>query len=327
MQPGSLVGFGAVFLALTWLASAVACAGVLAAAARLRAHGPLVERTAATLALLLPPVLAASATGILAGSSWFNPTDHCASHGHHLHLCLHHGGAWAERTGIALAVLGAGLAVAVRTVWLLVRVARAPLAMARLLAVAEPAWVVGGIPVHLVPASVPFCFTTGLRTPRIYMATAAWTRLGERERQAVLAHEMAHIRQRDLMQSLVLAGLAGLGLPGLTGSVRQLWHRATERLCDRHAAADVGEAATVASALLQLVVSKPDEARALALAFGPACAVTERIEAVLAGGPDGQKQATLLTSAALAATTATFLGAVLWVDPLHHAIESLLGGH
>ncbi len=327
MQPGSLFGFGAVFLASSWLGSMLACSAVLAVAHRLRAHGPIVERRAASIALLLPPILALGATGILAAYSWLNPADHCAVHGHHLHLCLHHGGAWAEQTGVALAVLAAGLAVTVRTAWLIVRMARAPLAMARLLAVAEPATTVAGVPVLLVPASLPFCFTTGLRKPRIYIATAAWTRLGAGERDAVLAHELAHVRQGDLQQSLMLAGLAGLGLPGLSGEVRQLWHRATERLCDRLAAVAVGEPETVASALLQLAVLKQDQPHALAVAFGPTCAVTERVEAVLAGGSDGRKSGNALAALAIAATGALLVGAVLGVDPLHHAIESLLGGH
>lgn len=327
MQPGSLYGFGAVFLVLSWLGSGLACGLALGGADWLRARGPRAERRVAALALLLPPVLAAGATGALAAHSWFDAADHCAVHGHHLHLCLRHGGAWADQTWIALMVLAAGLAVAARTAWLLVRMARAPFAMARLLAVAEPLQHVAGVPVHLVPASVPFCFTAGLRKPKIYIATAAWTRLGPRERSAVLAHEVAHVRQHDLLQSLAVAGLAGLGLPWLGGAVRQWWHRATERLCDRQAAEAVGEAETVASALLHMVVAPSRLPQPISLAFGPACPVTERVEAVLAGGVEGRQPGDVMAVFAITATGVLLLGALRWVDPLHHAIETLLGGH
>lgn len=328
LQLGSLVGFGAVFLALGWLVSALMCAAVLLNTRRLQELGPLVERRAAALALLLPPLLSLGATAILAASSWQNPQDHCAVHDHHLHLCLYHGGAWIHKSLTLAVVVVAALAVATRTAWLLLQVARAPRALARMLTVAEPSEQFAGIPVVLVPTRLAFCFTSGLLQPRIYISTAAWERLGPAERQAVLAHEVAHVQQRDLPIGLALAGLTGLGLPGLSHAVQQLWYRATERLCDLQAARTLGDPEPVATALLQMVAGQPAGEPALALHFGPNCAVTERVEAVLAADPDQiGKQHTLLVFAALALAALLLVTAQHWVDPLHHAIESLLGGH
>src|SRR5690606_18204128 len=110
---GSLIGFGLVFLFCTWLLSLTSSLWLTLAASRLRARGAAAEKKAAELALLVPPALGASITISLIGFSLFpavlQATDHCADHGQHLHLCLFHGGGWADREWALLLVSGLGL--------------------------------------------------------------------------------------------------------------------------------------------------------------------------------------------------------------------------
>lgn len=85
---------------------------------------------------------------------------------------------------------------------------------------------VAGTAVRLFPSDAAHTFCAGILRPRIYLSTAARTRLSTSELEAVLAHESHHRSRRDplrLMLARVLAD-ALFFLPAL------------RRVCDRYAA-------------------------------------------------------------------------------------------
>jgi len=67
-------------------------------------------------------------------------------------------------------------------------------------------------PIYLIPSQSPNAFATG-RGPR--HAAVAVTRglleiMNERELEAVLSHELSHVRNRDILVATIAAGLAGV---------------------------------------------------------------------------------------------------------------------
>src|SRR5437879_2513166 len=65
--------------------------------------------------------------------------------------------------------------------------------------------------VYIVPAAAPNAFATG-RNPKhavVAVTEGALRVLNERELTAVIAHEMAHVRDRDILVMSVAATIAG----------------------------------------------------------------------------------------------------------------------
>lgn len=322
----SLIGFALVFLMVSVALSVLAGAMVRLARQPMQAAGAAVERVAATAALVLPPALAMSVTAALLGHSAFGAAwglpDHCSQHGHHLHLCLFHGGSWAHHLWAVGTVVAAGVLVVLRAGSRVRRLWAGRRLLRTLGHVSETTAPDG---VRIVPAQRDFCFSAGLLAPRIFCSRASWDRLTEDERAAVVAHERAHIGHGDLWRRAVLGLLAILGAPGVGGALLGRWERASERLCDRRAAESVGDPTVVARALLALAGRQRS-----GLVVGPAFVsdgdVVGRVEALLAGGSDGSAAARALGRIViLAAVIATAL-AMAASDPLHHGLETLLGG-
>jgi Zn-dependent protease with chaperone function len=221
--------------------------------------------------------------------------------------------------GVLLAArLARRVAAAVRTRRALTLIA------ARSRTVACPA---GGTDVLLAPARERFCFAAraGGRG-RIFVSTAAWEALEPAARDAMLAHERAHIRQGDL-RTAVLLDLASLLCAPIAGAALVArWRDACERSCDREAARAAGPIA-VAEALLAVARGRlaPLPAFGVASFHSPDGALAARVEALLRGGPDGRRAAGRLRAAALAAALAVGAASALLADPLHHALETLLG--
>ena len=319
---GSLVGFVLAFVLLAWALSAAAAGVVRSSRRRLAAAGPAAERRAAALALLAPPLLALAVV-VSIGVTPFHRADHCEVHGHHLHLCMTHGAAWASQPFAVAIVTGVLAMLAIRAgsgIGALVRTRRAVQALARTGSHRR----VAGIDVVVAPFERRLSFTAGVRTPRIFLSTAVWDRLDEDERAALLAHEVAHARGRDVLWGMVLAAAAALGAPGLARSLRQRWRAATERLRDRQAAEVVGDPALVGAALLAVarVPAAPAFAGALdATADGE---LTERVDALLANGGDGADGARRIARVVVPALVGLTLAQAVWSEPLHHALETVL---
>lgn len=330
IQPGSLVGFGLMFLAISWVSSAILGATLLAFRGRIRRAGPRTERALSSAALIVPPLAAATLVialgGLSLGEALLVGGDHCASHRHHLHLCLLHGGSWIDDSTAVLslfllgAVTGAG-------------------AIQRLLAYGVTRRLLIELERHseghpdlpsearLVPSETPLCIAAGLVHPRILISTASWSVLSADERIAVLAHEKAHIEHGDTRWRIVLSLLGALGSPGIGPRLLEVWTHASERLCDWRASSAVDEPTTVALALVRLAraASTAREPRiAETLAFASHEALTDRVEAILHAEPDGATPARRAIVALTAAGAGFIAAALLFASPLHHAFETLL---
>ncbi len=104
--------------------------------------------------------------------------------------------------------------------------------------------------VYCLPSDKALCFTVGVLRPRVYLTTGLRERLSPRERDAVLAHEAAHVRRRDGLLSVVLVTFYNLfPLPG-GWRLYHGWVASTERACDAEAARSVGSSCDVAAALV-----------------------------------------------------------------------------
>jgi Zn-dependent protease with chaperone function len=324
---GSLIGFGLVFLTASLAVSVVCSSCVLLFRRRLAAGGPAVERKAAAWTMALPPLLGLSVTLAIAGHSLLGRAlgvpDHCPSDISHLHLCLYHGADWASRTW-AVVVLAIVSIVAARGAFLRIRrLARARRSIGALSSLARA----GSAPdsdVHVVHADRHFCFSAGIFHRRIFVSSAAWSRLEEGERRAVVAHERAHVEQGDVWRRAALGLLSLVGVPILTSMIMRLWEHSTERLCDHRAAQAVGDPTLVAQALMTFAAA-PRPATPLAATFVDGTDVVGRIEALFSGVPEGFEAARRLGRAAVLVTAFAALGAVAAADPLHHAFETLLG--
>ncbi len=324
MTAGSLVGFALAFLATSWALSALLATGVVLAR-RIGAGRPALERQLATLALAIPPALAAAliaALVVLSMSVAGTPADHCALHGHHLHLCLVHGADWSGAP-VPIAILAGG---SVFVLGRLSSIAWAQIAAARALRLLRRRATDCEAGALLVQSPRPFVFVAGLVSPRIFVSTAAWDGLGPVNRAAALAHERAHLRAGDVARRCALGVSAALGAPVAGGAMLRVWDQATEALRDQDAAGEVGDPALVATALVtmaRLGTTAPGWAVA---PMAPAERLAERIEAVLAGPvADDRRLARRVDRATKLASVAVAALCVVFADPLHHALETLFG--
>ncbi|TMR42250.1 hypothetical protein ETD96_01500 [Actinomadura geliboluensis] len=107
-----------------------------------------------------------------------------------------------------------------------------------------------GSRIRVIATSRPFALTYGLRRPRILVSTGLLNSLNEDELAAVLAHERAHLRNRDPLKTLCARVLLArhFYLPGMD----HLRHRFTmgrELAADRRALAQHGTTALAGSLL------------------------------------------------------------------------------
>jgi Zn-dependent protease with chaperone function len=329
ITPASFVGFGLVLLGTSVAISFLACTVFLTLRSRLRRVGPHAERAAAALAICLPPLLGAGIAGALVLGSFLGGAlgtpDHCPAHDHHLHLCLYHGASWAERAWAVATLAGACTGIAYGVGRRLVGWVSARRAVQRLSRVSRPL-AGGSAPVSIAPADQAFCFTAGGLRPQIFVSTAAWDALDSRQREAVVEHELAHVAQKDVWIRSWLGVLALLGAPLLPRRILAAWALATERACDQRAARAVGDPSIVAEALLKLARLAKRPAPVFAASFASPADLAARVESLLADGPDGAAAARRFGWVALGSVVVGFCVAGAFVDPLHHAIETLLGG-
>lgn len=319
---GSLIGFVLAFVLLAWMLSGFAGAIVASQRRRLAAAGPAAERAAAAVALIAPPALAVAAI-VAVAITQLGGADHCEAHGHHLHLCLAHGGAWAARAVPVALVAALAAAIAIELAGALVRIRRSRRVIATLRRAGEVRRR-DGVDVVIAPSHHRLCMTAGIVTPRVYVSTAVWDALDGAERAAVLAHEAAHARAHDVLSRLLLGGVAVLSAPVIGAWLLRTWSGATERLRDHDAAIAIGDAAVVGSALLKVarVAAAPRLAGSVGLSAD--ADLSARVEALLAGAPAGRAASRRI--AVLSWISGALALAVAWIaaEPLHHALETLL---
>lgn len=319
MSLGSVAGFALVFVVIAWSLSLIASLVLRGARARLQRLGPMAERRAAELAAIVPVSLAVISVATLVMQSTLG-VDHCEAHDHHAHLCVVHGALWIERIWVVVTLAVAGSAMLVRLGLLIASFVRGSQSIRELHALSREAG-----DVRIVDSERAFCFVAGVARPSIYVSSRVWSSLSPSERSALIAHETAHVRQGDLRTRVVIEAFLVFAAPLVAERVRTCWLQASERLCDARAAGATGEPASVASAMVSLCrlhTSRP----VASLGFTPTAGeLAGRVHAVLAGGPTGERAATLLGRGVLVTSLLLVGAAIVAAEPLHHAFETLLG--
>jgi len=321
MLPGSLIGFAMVFILVCGVLSAMLTCGFALTQRRLAQLGPAAERRVAELAASVPVLLALAVVTVLVVRTQL-AVDHCSTHDHHAHLCIEHGNAWAQRPWIVASVAAAMMMIVGRLSVLGGVLLRGCIAVARLRRVSR---IEGDV--RLVESARPFCFVAGLHRPEIYASTAAWEGLDDDERDAMLAHERAHVQGRDLARRILLELLASFAAPLAPRFLHRSWKHATERLRDAQAASVVGAPGVVARAMVRMCRLGAGHIVPGLAAFpaGDGRALAERVQALLAEQPTGEQAARTLGITMSAASVAIGLAALALAEPLHHLLETLLG--
>lgn len=318
MSPAAFVGFAAVFVLVAWSASAVLALLIVVARPALRRRGAATERKAAAFAVVAPSLIGVA---VLVALLWGQTAgDHCEEHHHHAHLCVAHAGAWLDQSWAVVLVGVASATVLLRLVLVggaLLRTRHAVLRLRRVSqAMAHPG-------LRIVTSPLSFCFVAGLRRPEVFVSSAAWDALEPDQRQAVLAHELAHVRNGDLWRRAVLDLLGVLAAPLVAARLRSIWSSASERLADARAAESVGCLA-VASAMVQMCrAGRVDQPLPGFTATGEA--LGDRVRAILEVEPTGERSASRLAVVMLLSTVMIVAMVLAFADPLHHVLETLLG--
>lgn len=241
---------------LLWLTSVYGAAGVGVLSALLtrtwtRRHVRCATPPEAAWCAFLPPL----AVLLLPLSAPLDPhlTQWPAAHAawHHWEQAIHAGpithGALHAANALLLLV---GVFFLARMVYTLTRMHAFAVAL-RSIARPQAAQIAGAL-LYSVPSARPLCFTMGLLRPAVYVTTSLQDHLSPREQEAMLAHEVAHIRRRDGLTRVFLSLFYALfPFPGSSLLLRD-WHQAAERDCDAEAASRIGSAPDVAAALIRV---------------------------------------------------------------------------
>ena len=312
---GAIAGFALVFVVTVVTVSALGALVLGVLRRRLQKLGPMAERRAAEAVAIAPVAIGVIAVTTLVVQSMIG-VDHCVVHDHHAHLCLTHGAQWIERTWVVVVLAIAAATFIGRVVIVAATYVRGAQSLRALQAIS-----LSHGDVRLVESDRTFCFVA---RNGVFVSSRVWSSLPEDERSALLAHEQAHVRHGDLRKRVMLEALLAFAAPLVGDRVRAVWMRASERLCDAHAAA-VTDAETVARAMVSMcrIGGTPP---ATVFAFTPTMEeLAGRIEAVLAGGPLGDRASAMLTRAGVATCVFLAIVGVVAAEPIHHAFETLLG--
>jgi Zn-dependent protease with chaperone function len=270
----------------------------------------------------LPAILALSLTAVcvlpsLGSLLEAGSHDHCLRHpDEHLHLCLVHPpeGAGSAAGWIFLAAVGVLLASST------LRVARSLITARRTLTVLlRGTGRSARLEVTWLRCTLPIAATVGLLRPRIVVSEALRAALPPHLLDAVIAHERAHVRRRDVARRTGATLLGLLHLPSVRRLLLDDFVAATELAADATAATEVrGGSLCVADAILAVQRLAGDVRPApLAVAFGET-SVRARIEALL--GPAAIERRRHRVASAVAGAAIAVLAAPL----LHHTIETVL---
>jgi Zn-dependent protease with chaperone function len=315
MSLSALAGFVLVFVVTVVSTSALGGLMLATFGSRLQRVGPMVERRVAVVVAISPVVIATLVIGALVLQSSVG-VDHCEVHDHHAHLCFTHGAQWIERTWVVVL-----LAIATAVV-----LARATILATSYLVGARSVRVLRAMShargeVRVVESDRAFCFVA---RDGVFVSSTVWTTLPGRQRAALVAHEEAHARNGDLTKRLMIEILLVFAAPFTAERVRGRWLRASERLCDAHAAR-VTDPETVANAMVSMC-KLGNTQPVPGLAFTPmARDLAGRIEAVLASGSLGERAARSIGRVAIIGLISLAAAGGLAAEPLHHAFETLLG--
>ena len=297
----------ALFLVAAWGSAAVTYPGFSAALRR----WPALAR--GTLLVATVPVIVGAALALAA----FLPGDPHLDHllGCHcdtsmpgwLHLCPLHPTTAPSVLGPAIAalvVLGPGR---IRAVVSLLR---------------EPLGTGTGAAPTLVDLPRPMALLAGWLRPSLLVDRRLWASLRPAHREAVLAHERAHLARHDPLMLAALRLLTSVAPPGSARGLMRQWLDHAEMRADAAAASTV-PALTLAEALVTCAGMAPANASAIRLGW-TAGSLDRRVRALVdlsPGSHDARPDAGVTDLVVVAAALAIGLACTPW---LHHQVEHLL---
>ncbi|WP_237063626.1 MULTISPECIES: M56 family metallopeptidase [Microbulbifer] len=272
--------------------------------------------TLAALPLLAMAALVAAVATTALGKSLGWVVDHCIYHGPgHPHLCFRH-----------LPAIDLGLVEFVAAVLLLSGISyiivgfacreyRAGKHIRSLLRLVE-----GRRPdrkIHTVEDHSPFAVTAGTFSPRVILSRGLLDRLEARERRIVVAHEVSHVRARDLLYNGVFEILLLLQLPATASRLRSEWRQGMEESADDRVAGRFGREAVAATLLKVFRLQRGEVMPGLSVAGADAVMRIERLLCPIESIGNGRVFSGILL-AAICALALLSAGA-------HHELETLLG--
>jgi Zn-dependent protease with chaperone function len=190
-------------------------------------------------------------------------------------------------------ILALGVAYLLRLVWatLGARRATARLLAATTLAATQPLPAAGGPPGFVLAVRRPVAYALGGRTGRVVVSQGLLALLDDRERDAVIAHELAHVRLRHhrlLLFARVVRAALGKTAPAARRADASL-ARELEAIADEAAARAVGDRQVVARALAKTALAAP--AHGPATAFNREQDLAYRIQRLTADQPSQDRGA------------------------------------
>lgn len=176
-----------------------------------------------------------------------------------------------------------------------------------------------GQPLVTLDTPQPVCFTIGLWHPRIYVSSSLLEQLTPRHRDAMFAHETAHLRRRDgLMGAALMVFYSLFPLPGTRVLMRE-WQYAAERACDEAAARQVGDPCDVAEALVEVTRLVSHPAVSGVTCFAASGDMEERVASLLTLGQGSKRfKHEVLFLFSIVLCLAGFLAAEMWI---RHLVE------
>jgi Zn-dependent protease with chaperone function len=159
--------------------------------------------------------------------------------------------------------------------------------------------------VTVLPSCRGGALVVGSRRPVVIMGRDLLERLDETELEGVLAHELAHVRRRDNLVSMLLGAVRDLTffVPFGGWAIRQL-HRERELAADQIAVAATGRPGALASGLLKVLEVAPRQAHPCA-PLAPSGGVVDRVRVLVEDAPPLSRTRRSSEVVAVAATVAT----------------------
>ncbi len=191
------------------------------------------------------------------------------------------------------ALLALGTAYPLRVTWSALRVGRATARVRAqtALATTKPLPLPGGTTGHVLATERPVAYALGGRAARVVVSQGLLALLDERERDAVVAHELAHVRLRHhrlLCFAQVVASALGKAAPTARRAHAAL-ERELEAIADEAAASTVGDRRVVARALAKTALASPTNGPATS--FGGEHDLAYRIHRLTADPPTEERRA------------------------------------
>lgn len=172
----------------------------------------------------------------------------------------------------------------------------------------------------VLPADEPQAFVVGFLWPILFVTRGLVSGAHQGHLRAVVSHEMAHLRRRDPLRRVIAKLSLGFHLPGVARWLDVRLARVHEQAADADAAAELGDAAMVADALVALTRAAP-RLPVGATAFAGSGLELRITRLMLARNASNRPAAMTLLSIA----TLFVLVISLSADAVHHSVEGLLG--